>query len=108
MCAVIATRRERGFFFVSSPAVLLFAARRHGWSLLRSGNFSTVRLGVHRKTGQQVAIKVIDKKKYWHIAKTRAQILREVEILKGLKHPNIIEIVEVVDGKRYLYMVLEL
>jgi len=74
--------------------------------VIGTGSFSVVKLGIHRKTGLKVAIKTIDKIKYWH-RKTMDQIQREVDILKQLKHDNIISIVEIYSTNRFLHLVLE-
>jgi serine/threonine protein kinase len=66
-----------------------------------------VRLGVHKKTGEKRAIKIINKKKYWN-TNTLEKLEREVDILKGLKHPNIISILDMFASKNNLYIVLEL
>eukprot|EP01104_Vermistella_antarctica_P017521 TRINITY_DN6213_c0_g1_i1.p1 TRINITY_DN6213_c0_g1~~TRINITY_DN6213_c0_g1_i1.p1 ORF type:complete len:517 (-),score=183.77 TRINITY_DN6213_c0_g1_i1:30-1580(-) len=73
-----------------------------------SGSFSVVKLGVHKRTGKKVAVKIIDKKKYWHMAKTREQIQREVEILRKVQHPNVISIIDIFDTGRHLFLILEL
>lgn len=72
------------------------------------GNFSVVKEGLHRKTGKRVAIKIIEKKKFWNTPKTKEQILREVEILKGIKHENIISVIDALDTPSHMYIILEL
>jgi serine/threonine protein kinase len=67
-----------------------------------------VRLGINKKTGEHFAIKIINKRKFWHLSKSREQILREIEILKKVKHPNIISYVDIFDSEHYIYLVLEL
>ena len=53
----------------------------------------------------QVAIKIIDKSK---LDKTNLEkVYREVEILKLLKHPNIIKLYQVMETKSMLYLVTE-
>ena len=63
---------------------------------------------MNRQTGVHYAVKIVDKRKYWHCSKTKEQILSEVSILKTIQHPNIISIVDVYDTTRYLYIILEL
>ena len=76
-------------------------------TLLGTGNFSSVRLGISKQTGQKYAIKIIDKMKYYN-NKALDQISREVDILKQIKHPNIITIIDCIPTKRYIYLILEL
>lgn len=73
-----------------------------------SGNFSVVKLAMRKDTGEYFAVKVINKRKFWHIPKTREQIVREVEVLKTIKHVNIISYLEIYDTEDTLYIVLEL
>ena len=52
-----------------------------------------------------MAIKIIDKSK---LDKTNLEkVYREVEILKLLKHPNIIKLYQVMETKSMLYLVTE-
>lgn len=74
---------------------------------LGSGTSAVVRKGINRSTGECCAIKIIKKQK-WLKQKTKEQILREVEILKRVNHPNIIKYEDIVDSDRYLYIILEL
>ncbi|UKJ88413.2 calmodulin-like domain protein kinase [Theileria orientalis] len=75
--------------------------------LLGKGSFGEVLLCIHRITGIQYAIKVICKnsmkKKGDHEA-----LLREVEVLKSLDHPNIMKIYEFFEDEKYYYFVTEL
>src|SRR5689334_603423 len=86
------------------------------------GNFSVVKLGMNRRTGEKVAIKVINKRKYWH-SNILDQVAREVDILKKIRHENIISIIEIISTgillfttsssncpstEKFLYIVLEL
>eukprot|EP01133_Synstelium_polycarpum_P007863 gene7863-9228_t len=75
---------------------------------LGTGNFSIVKQCIKKTTGEMFAVKIIDKKKYWHMSSTRNQTESEINILKQIKHPNIISIIEIFDTERYLYIVLEL
>lgn len=74
---------------------------------LGRGSFSTVMAGLDRKTGEQVAIKIINKQQFWANMKNREQIIREVEILKNCIHPNIIAYKAIFDCPDKLYLVLE-
>eukprot|EP01134_Creolimax_fragrantissima_P004284 CFRG4284T1 len=69
------------------------------------GNFAKVKLGVHILTGEEVAIKCIDKTSL--SPTTLSKLFREVRIMKMLEHPNIIKLYEVIDTPSVLYLVME-
>eukprot|EP01105_Mastigella_eilhardi_P020113 TRINITY_DN4771_c0_g1_i2.p1 TRINITY_DN4771_c0_g1~~TRINITY_DN4771_c0_g1_i2.p1 ORF type:complete len:552 (+),score=105.68 TRINITY_DN4771_c0_g1_i2:39-1694(+) len=73
-----------------------------------TGSFAVVKLCVNRKTGEKFAVKVIDKVKHWHRQQTMDHIRSEVQILKSLRHPNIISVVDIFETDRFLHIVLEL
>ncbi|XP_049851326.1 myosin light chain kinase A-like [Schistocerca gregaria] len=75
--------------------------------IIGKGAFSIVRKAVCLKTGRLCAIKVIDKKIMKDV-KIQQHIMREIEILKTVKHPNIIGYLDTVDTESNLYIVLEL
>ena len=72
------------------------------------GAFSEVKMAVERSTGRLVAVKMLDKFRYTGGTRTGESLAREVDILKRLSHPNIIQILDVVDTERMLFIVLEL
>jgi len=77
--------------------------------LLARETFAVVKLAINKGTGERVAVKIIDKKKCFTPSSTRKDaIMGEVNILKKLNHPNIINIIEVFDTEKTLYLVLEL
>ncbi|PSK60417.1 Serine/threonine-protein kinase srk1 [Elsinoe australis] len=55
---------------------------------------------------QEVAIKVV--RKFEMNATQRANILKEVQIMRQLDHPNIVKLVEFSEANQYYYIVLEL
>lgn len=68
------------------------------------GAFSIVKEGVHKVTGQKVAIKSIRAK----FIKNKL-LMREIDIMKKVgNHPNILKLYEVFETTQYLYLVLEL
>ncbi|XP_074652797.1 serine/threonine-protein kinase SIK2-like [Tubulanus polymorphus] len=69
------------------------------------GNFAVVKLGKHRITKSEVAIKIIDKTRLDQ--SNLAKVYREVQILKMVKHPNIIKVYQVMETKNMLYIVSE-
>lgn len=69
------------------------------------GKFGTVKLGIHKKTGKKVAIKVM-KKKQMTLQDIELQ-KREIEILKICQHPSIIRLLDVFENQDYIYIVME-
>jgi carbon catabolite-derepressing protein kinase len=58
---------------------------------LGEGSFGKVKLAVHQSTGQQVALKIIARKKL--ISRDMAgRVEREIEYLQLLRHPHIIKL----------------
>jgi hypothetical protein len=69
------------------------------------GKFGTVKLGIHKKTGKKVAIKVM-KKKQMTLQDIELQ-KREIEILKICQHPSIIKLLDIFENQDYIYIVME-
>jgi len=72
---------------------------------LGKGQFGKVKLATHILTGATVAIKIINKKKLNKAALELVQ--REIRILKQLHHPNVIQLYEVLETDRVLFLVME-
>eukprot|EP01064_Diplonema_japonicum_P026631 TRINITY_DN38132_c0_g1_i1.p1 TRINITY_DN38132_c0_g1~~TRINITY_DN38132_c0_g1_i1.p1 ORF type:complete len:318 (+),score=66.70 TRINITY_DN38132_c0_g1_i1:59-955(+) len=72
-------------------------------SLLGEGAFAKVRLGRNKKTLDEVAIKILDKKEMDNCA-----LQTEVKILMNIKHNNIVELKEVYEDDLKVYLVMEL
>ena len=74
---------------------------------LGSGAYAKVKLGVSRKTGQEVAIKIISKS---HAPKgfTNKFLPREVAVLRGLDHPHCIKLHDAFESRDKVYLVTEL
>eukprot|EP00794_Sanderia_malayensis_P013796 gene13796-15241_t len=72
------------------------------------GACGEVRLAFEIETGKQFAVKIISKKKFSVSSKVQSSIISEVDILRRLKHPGIIEIGDVYDSDDALYIFLEL
>jgi len=72
---------------------------------LGRGGFSIVKKGVHKESGEAFAIKIIEKT----AGEEELQLLqREIDIMKKLKHKNIISLEEVFDEPDCIYLVMEL
>jgi carbon catabolite-derepressing protein kinase len=73
---------------------------------LGEGSFGKVKLAVHRGTGQQVALKIISRKKL--ISRDMVgRVEREIEYLQLLRHPHIIKLYTVIKTQNEIIMVLE-
>ncbi|GMN43529.1 hypothetical protein TIFTF001_012718 [Ficus carica] len=74
--------------------------------LLGHGTFAKVYLARNVKSGESVAIKVIDKEKILK-GGLIAHIKREISILRRVRHPNIVQLFEVMATKAKIYFVME-
>ncbi|XP_062095918.1 CBL-interacting serine/threonine-protein kinase 12-like [Humulus lupulus] len=74
--------------------------------LLGHGTFAKVYLAKNIKSGESVAIKVIDKEKILK-GGLIAHIKREISILRRVRHPNIVQLFEVMATKAKIYFVME-
>ncbi|KAG8453966.1 hypothetical protein GDO86_000552 [Hymenochirus boettgeri] len=73
--------------------------------VIGDGNFAVVKECVERSTGKEFALKIIDKAK---CCGKEHLIENEVSILRQVKHPNIIMLIEEIDTATELYLVMEL
>ncbi|XP_048518292.1 peripheral plasma membrane protein CASK-like isoform X2 [Dendroctonus ponderosae] len=72
------------------------------------GPFSIVRRCIHRQTGQQFAVKIVDVAKFTSSPGLSTNDLkREATICHMLKHPHIVELLETYSSEGMLYMVFE-
>lgn len=74
---------------------------------LGQGAFATVYKSTHKQTGYEVALKTYEKKLLTHRSQLMA-IHREIYILAGLQHPNIMKLFEVLDQTSKCHLVMEL
>ncbi|XP_010423995.1 PREDICTED: CBL-interacting serine/threonine-protein kinase 15-like [Camelina sativa] len=73
---------------------------------LGQGTFAKVYHARHLKSGDSVAIKVIDKERILKVGMTE-QIKREISVMRLLSHPNIVELHEVMATKSKIYFVMD-
>lgn len=70
------------------------------------GAFSVVKKGSHKKSGDEVAIKFIEKK---FVDKQDLMLLaREIDIMKKVDHPNVLKLKEVFETDETIALVMEL
>ncbi|XP_057784702.1 CBL-interacting protein kinase 2-like [Salvia miltiorrhiza] len=74
--------------------------------MLGQGAFAKVYYGRNVRTGQSVAIKVIDKQKVVKVGLIN-QIKREISIMNLVRHPNIMHLEEVMATKTKIYFIME-
>ncbi|KAD7117122.1 hypothetical protein R6Q59_006294 [Mikania micrantha] len=74
--------------------------------LLGHGSFSKVYLARNVKTNEYVAIKVIDKEQILK-GGLISHIKREISILRRVRHPNIVQLFEVMATKTKIFFVME-
>ncbi|KAL7201357.1 hypothetical protein ACSBR1_033120 [Camellia fascicularis] len=74
--------------------------------LLGQGTFAKVYYARSLKTGQSVAIKMIDKEKVLRVGLVD-QIKREISVMRMVRHPNIVQLYEVMATKTKIYFVIE-
>jgi len=73
---------------------------------LGSGAFGEVKLAVNRKTHEQVAVKILKKKKM--DTKEKTMLEREIRVMAKLHHSNIVQMIEVYDTPHHTYLIMEL
>ena len=74
--------------------------------IIGKGKFGIVYLGIHKKTGKKVAIKVINK----CLLKTEEDkelLKNEIDIMKLCNHPNIIKLLDHFENSEYIYIIME-
>ncbi|KNC46360.1 CAMK/CAMK1 protein kinase [Thecamonas trahens ATCC 50062] len=72
---------------------------------LGAGSFSKVYHGVHNISGDEVAVKIIDKDA---VGEKTHMLLTEVEIMQSIDHPNVITLLEIFETPSQLVLVMEL
>ncbi|KAI9117490.1 hypothetical protein K1719_011656 [Acacia pycnantha] len=75
--------------------------------LLGHGTFAKVYHARNLHTGKSVAIKVVSKEKVIKVGMME-QIKREISVMNMVKHPNIVELYEVMASKSKIYIAMEL
>ena len=70
------------------------------------GTFSTVKLAINRQTGEKVAIKIMEKSKMIY-EEDKNRLEREIEVLKILRHPNLIHLYSVLKKDDTIYLIMK-
>lgn len=75
--------------------------------LLGMGTFAKVHHGRDLRTGESVAIKIINKDQVKCVKGMMDQIQREISIMRLVRHPNVVELKEVMATKTRIFFVME-
>jgi calcium/calmodulin-dependent protein kinase I len=75
-------------------------------STIGRGTFATVKRCKNRATGVKYAVKILTKKKMSEEDMSNMQL--EIDILKSLDHPNIVQLIDVFEDDRHWCLVMEL
>ncbi|CBZ51225.1 putative CAM kinase, SNF1 family [Neospora caninum Liverpool] len=70
------------------------------------GTFGKVKLGIHVATQEQVAIKILEKSRIKE-ADDVERVVREIHILKTVRHPHIVRLLEIIETQQHLYLIME-
>ncbi|CAG8439696.1 12084_t:CDS:2 [Ambispora leptoticha] len=90
----------------NNPDILLSGIGEYRYvKTLGVGKFSQVNLATHVVTGEEVAVKIIDKTAYDQ--RIFKRLYREAFLLEQLNHPNIIRLYEVIETKHTVFLIME-
>lgn len=73
---------------------------------LGEGSFGKVKEAMHVATQEKIAVKVIEKEKVV-TEDDDTRVRREISIMRKVKHPNIVQLYEVIETEKYHFMVME-
>ncbi|KAI6119103.1 Pkinase-domain-containing protein [Pisolithus croceorrhizus] len=73
---------------------------------LGEGEFGKVKLGLHCQWGEEVAVKLIRRGNI-DTSVRMSKVEREIEVLRTLKHPNIVRLYDVIETDKYIGIILE-
>ena len=74
--------------------------------VIGQGKYGVVRLGVHKISKREVAIKIVSKADL-SLSDMLLQ-MREIEVLKLCQHPSIVELYDVFESKSHIEIVMEI
>jgi Ca2+-binding EF-hand superfamily protein len=117
--AVIFTGKTRNYYCYDKEAALRWAMsikNAIGYSSffdfyemlddLGEGKFGVVKMGLHKKTKEKVAIKIIKKESMQNSADIEL-VKSEIDIMKLCKHPNIVRLLDHFENAEYIFIVME-
>ena len=69
------------------------------------GNFGKVKIGIFKQTGEEFAVKILNKKKIK--IKMKNTVFKENEIITKFNHVNVIFVFDIIEDKENYYIVME-
>ncbi|XP_034948956.1 testis-specific serine/threonine-protein kinase 4-like isoform X2 [Chelonus insularis] len=81
----------------------------HGYSLgkiIGNGSYATVKIAKSERHDSQVAVKIVSK---FHAPSDYLMkfLPREIEVVKGLRHPNLIRFIQAIETTHRVYIIME-
>lgn len=76
-------------------------------NILGEGQFANVRLGTDLSTNKPCAVKIMNKSKIMSAAGLR-RIQTEIKVLKRMKHPNVVQLSNVIHSTMSVYVITEI
>jgi 5'-AMP-activated protein kinase catalytic alpha subunit len=73
---------------------------------LGKGTFGKVKVGTHILTGEKVAVKILEKDKIIDVSDVE-RVAREIHILKIVRHPHVVQLYEIIETSKELYLIME-
>ena len=70
------------------------------------GTFSTVKVAINQQTNEKVAIKIMQKSKII-LDEDKTRLEREIQVLKILRHPNLVHLYSVIEKDDKIYLIME-
>lgn len=70
------------------------------------GTFGKVRVGTHKMTDEKVAVKILEKDKIIDSSDVE-RVSREIHILKILRHPVVVQLYEIIESEKEIYLIME-
>lgn len=74
---------------------------------ISSGEYSQVHLGLSKYTNDKVCIKIINKSSFAKNPDNFSLVKNEIEVLKILKHRNILTLYEIYESNKYIFLITE-
>merc|ERR1712100_647202 len=88
-----------------APPITVFGEKYEVGEVLGRGAFSVVKKVTSKRSGRVYAVKIIDKK---NVGQDMNRLRIEIDILTKVKHPNIINLKEIMEDEDTLYIITEL